>query len=77
MRSKEDMDRSRYAQLMVTVEKETWKDKIRNNGQENVNSFPLGGMATAALMDPYLSPAEEQPTKNCLSHHILCDATTK
>ena len=34
------------------------EDKIRHNGRENVDSVPLGGTATAASMDPYLSLAE-------------------
>ena len=34
------------------------------NGRENVYSVPFSRMATAASMDQYLSPAEEErPTK--------------
>ena len=43
---------------MVMTAAEKWKDKIRHNGQENVDSVPPGGTETAALMYPSPLTAE-------------------
>ena len=41
-----------------TATVKTQEDKIRHNGQENVDSVPLDGTETADLVDPSPSPAE-------------------
>ena len=52
---------------MRTAATETQEDKIRNNGNENVHSFPLGrtemATETVALLDMSPSLADEQPIK--------------
>ena len=51
---------------MRTASAETQEENIGHIGRETVNGVPLGILATADSMDPYMSPAEEHPTNNRL-----------
>ena len=62
--------------MAKTAEVETWEDKIRHIGQENVNSVPLGVMEMAASTDPPPYNTEEKPTKKHPTQNIGYGSTT-
>ena len=53
--------REQICRITRTVAVEKQEDKIRHNGQENVDRVPLIVTTTAVLMAPSPSPAEERP----------------
>ena len=60
---------------MSAVAVKTWEENRGRVGQEKIDGVPLSIMATAALMAPTPSLAEEQPAKKRPAQDIGCGVT--